>query len=588
MGAYMLRAGGRSHSLVQLSRFYAMLTLVVSCGGRSAHSDAEPHGSGGNESSSGGSGSAVGGRSAAASAADGGSSGDGGSAESETCAPGHAPLRRLRRSEYLNTITALFGDVGQTNAHLPSELGQFPTGILAEAQWIDLETTTAYFDLSKELAVRVTADAKALAEFAPCAATAAPDALRGCARSTIETFASKAFRRSPTTGEVDELLALHDSVRAAGGTFADATAAVISATLQAPDFLYRIEWGTDDSSRPDARQLTGDEMATRLSYLFWGAPPDDALRSAAKSGALANAAGVLTQAKRLLDDPRAHDTVAAFFDNFLQLYRLPDLHRSDPAYNPALGAQLQQATQRFLEAQIFGQKASWPSVLTAKQAFVNGPIAALYGIEGISGDALREVALDASQRLGLLTQVGPLVASLDSFTTNPTVRGNELMKTVLCREVPAEPPNVVFPGATDGPGTMRQRLEAVTSGPSCISCHHDMDQFGYAFENFDASGRYRSQDSGFPIDAAVDIAGVGPTSGPVELVRKLAALPETQACFAQRFAEFSLGKLLADDPGGACLKRDLSRRFEAAGYNVRQLLLDLTQTDAFLSLPKEP
>jgi Protein of unknown function (DUF1592)/Protein of unknown function (DUF1588)/Protein of unknown function (DUF1595)/Protein of unknown function (DUF1585)/Protein of unknown function (DUF1587) len=584
MRAFKSRWDGVSHSSFQLTGFFSVLALLVSCGGRAAHGNGGgEHETGGGETSSAGSAAAEGGASAIAGASD-----DGGSPAGDTCAPGRAPLRRLRRSEYLNTVAALFGDVSQISAQLPAELRHFPTGMLAEAQWIDSETTIAYFELSKELAARATNDPKALAELAPCAATAAPGALSACARTTIEAFASKAFRRSPTASEVDELLALHDSIRASGGTFAQATAGVISAILQAPDFLYRIEWGEGGGSRPDATQLTGEEMATRLSYLFWGAPPDEALRSAAKSGALSDAAGVLTQAKRLLDDPRAHDALAVFFDNLLQLYRLPDMHRSDPAYDPTLGSQLQQATQRFLEAQIFDQKASWPSVLTANQVFVNGPLSALYGIEGISGDALREVSLDSSQRLGLLTQAGPLVASFDGDVTNPTVRGNELMKSVLCREVPAEPLGIEFPPAADIPGAIRQRLEAVTSEPTCVPCHHDMDQLGYAFENFDTLGRYRNQENGFPIDAKVEVSGVGPTDGPVDLVRKLSALPETQACLAQRFAEFSLGKALADDPGGACLKQDLSRRFEAAGYNVRQLLLALTQTDAFLYLPKEP
>jgi hypothetical protein len=114
-----------------------------------------------------------------------------------------------------------------------------------------------------------------------------------------------------------------------------------------------------------------------------------------------------------------------------------------------------------------------------------------------------------------------------------------------------------------------------------------MDQLGFAFENFDAMGRYRSQEQGLEIDTQVDVTGIGPTNGPIELLTRLASLPETQACFARRFAEFGLGKSLATDPAGACLMQDIARRFEAAGYNVRRLLLELTQTDAFLYLPKD-
>jgi hypothetical protein len=180
------------------------------------------------------------------------------------------------------------------------------------------------------------------------------------------------------------------------------------------------------------------------------------------------------------------------------------------------------------------------------------------------------------------------MAGVRTDQTNPTQRGYRIMEKILCRDVPPEPPNLpALPSDPPVGATTRQRWSQFTAPSSCAPCHRDMDQLGYAFEAFDSMGRYRSQENGVDIDTKVDVTGLGPTSGPVELVKKLAALPETQACFAQRFAEFSLGKPLAGDPAGACLKQDITRRFEAAGYNVRQLLLDLTQTDAFLYLPKE-
>src|SRR6185369_16491749 len=102
--------------------------------------------------------------------------------------------------------------------------------------------------------------------------------------------------------------------------------------------------------------------------------------------------------------------------------------------------------------------------------------------------------------------------------------------------------------------TTRQRSASHISDPSCATCHRDMDQLGFAFENFDAMGRYRTQENGLPIDATADVTGIGPTNGPIELVQKLASLPETQACLAQRFAEFGLGKSLTADADGACLR----------------------------------
>jgi len=483
-------------------------------------------------------------------------------------------------------LSSLFGDVTEVTAELPFDRRSFPVGNWAESQQVGTEQAAAYSKVAKQLAERATHDSQALSELAACAAQPNPDA--ACARSTIESFASKAFRRPPTDPELDELLALHQSVSNSGGNFAQATAAVITAVLQAPEFLYRIEWGTDTGPRPEVRRLSGDEMASRLSYLFWGTSPDERLRAAAQSGALLEAGGIGREAVRLLEDPRSHAGLAAFFDDFLELYRLPALNPPEPAYSRELGVSLQRATQRFLEAQIFEKNASWPAVLTADKAFVNGPSSSLFGISGITGDEFREVALDTSQRLGLLTQPGVLMWGPVADGLIPIQRGYRLMEKVLCRHVPPEPPELSPILPEPAPGlTTRQRLTQWTAAASCRSCHHDMNDLGFAFENFDSIGRYRTQEQGLDIDTKVDVGGLGPTNGPIELVKKLSSLPETQACFAQRFAEFGLGKSLATDPAGACLTNDIARRFQAVGYDVRRLLFELTQTDAFLYLPRD-
>lgn len=573
-------AGIARDSRASLTAQFAGLSLVVllaGCGGRAERSE-RGAGSASAASNAGGA-SGTGGASAT-----GGTSEDGGSA-SETCAPGHAPLRMLTNAEYTRTVATLFGDDSVTTSGLPEEVRSFPVGS-SGTPGVGLDQAKAYFQMAKEVAERVTRDSKALGALAPCAAAAQPEA--SCARTTIAAFAAKAFRRTPTEPELNELQALHTSIMSAGGNFVDATRAVIAAVLQGPDFLYRVEWGTDEGPRPDVRQLTGDEMATRLSYLFWGTSPDEGLSAAAQSGALLDPNGIAKQAARLFDDPRSHDGLAAFFDDFLELYRLPQLQRSDPAYSSAVGVALQEATQRFLESQIFEHDASWPAVLTSNKAFVNGAVSNLYGVVGITGDQWQEVSLDPTERRGLLTHPSSLMVGLQSDGTNPTQRGYRIMEKILCRDVPPEPPDLpALPTDPPANATTRQRWSQLTSSPVCAACHRDMDQLGYALEVFDSLGRYRTQENGLDIDTSVDVTGLGPTTGPVELVNKLAVLPETQACLAQRFAEFGLGKALAADPAGACLKQDIARRFEATGYNVRQLLLALTQTDAFLYLPKE-
>jgi hypothetical protein len=566
------------------------MVLAAGCG-RTSNDGTRESGSGGATPSAGAAATAGGASAAAANAggssAAAGASDDGGSTGSETCAPGAAPLRRLTRAEYISSLSALFGDVTEATALLPQEFHSFPIGNWAESQSVGVDQATAYARVAKQLAERATREPGTLVRFAACAAQPKPDT--ACVRTTIATLASKAFRRTPTEQELNELLSLHASITDSGADFAQATAAVITAILQAPEFLYRIEWGTDEGPRPEVQRLSGDEMASRLSYLFWGTAPDQGLRAAAQSGALLEPDGIMREAMRLLDDQRSRAGLSAFFDDFLELYRLPELRPADPEFSAELGVSVGQATQRFLEAQIFGKKASWPSVLTANTAFVNARVASLFGVAGITGDEWREVQLDPTERLGLLTQPSLLMMSSVFEYANPTRRGYRMMEKVLCRHVEPEPPEVlqVLPEPQTGVMTTRQRWTQAHSGPACVSCHHDMDQLGFALGNFDGMGRYRTHEQGLEIDTKVDITGLGPTNGPIELVTRLASLPETQACFARRFAEFGLGKSLASDPAGACLAQDIAHRFEVAGYDVRQLLLALTQTDAFLYLPKD-
>lgn len=505
------------------------------------------------------------------------------------CAPGHAPLRRLTRFEYSNTVRDLLGDTSDPGSELPAELNFAEFSNNAAAQTVSAELAQAYFTVAKGVATRATSTPASLVQLVPCAADVSDATADACARTFVGSFGQAAYRRALSDAELAELIELHASVRAAGGDFAAATAAVIAAVLQAPDFLYRLEWGASDPALPGVRRPSGDEMATRLSYLFWGTQPDAALRAAAAAGALGNAAGVKVQATRLLDDPRSHAVVAYFFDSLLPVDALLDATRSDPGYSKAFGQRAHEATQRFLEHEIFEQSGSWSSVLSATYAFGDASIADVYGVSGVQGDTLQQFQLDPKERGGLLTQVGVLAGTV---TTNngasPSRRGAFIQRQILCRATgPAhmESPSLAVTG--DGL-TVRERWTRVTSNPACQPCHQEMDAIGLSLGNYDALGRYQSLDNGQPIDAHADISGVGSIQGPVELARTLATLPEAQACFVQHWLEFGYGRSLGDTDADQCLTHNLNRAFKDAGFNIRKLLIELTQTDAFLYLSEEP
>jgi hypothetical protein len=511
------------------------------------------------------------------------------------CAPAPAPMRRLSHVEYDNTVLDLL-HLPNASAGLEIEVDEIPWygfGNEAEGRPVSAGLVESYRTSAIELATQATASEAALAAIAPCAATITPDTAEVCAHSTVTALGTAAFRRALTTEDEAALLALHSEVRQAGGTFAEATAAVIAALLQSPEFLYRVELGTDDpvaTNTVRARRPSGEEMAVRLSYLFWASLPDDVLVRAAAAGELQTAAGVRAQAVRMLDDPRAHRVVRHFFDSLFGLDVLPSLQHDPtlyPTYSPAIGQAMREETLSFAENEVFAADGSWPSLLTAPYTFVNEPLAAFYDIAGVSGLDFRKVAIDTTRRLGLLTQGGPLTGLGGSDRTNPIIRGGFIANRLLCRGISLESetllkmvPLPLNPKDVTG----RERVTTATDSPLCTQCHDTMNPLGFALENYDAVGLYREQDNGETIDAQVTVPGIdGAINGGVGLARALAQSPEAQSCFADEWVAYAYGTKLGG--ADACLTQTVREAFRRSGFNLKQLLIDLTQTDAFLFLP---
>jgi hypothetical protein len=506
---------------------------------------------------------------------------------------GRAPLRRLTRFEYNNTVRDLLGDETSPANALPSEEIGNGFGNDADAQAVSSLLAEQYAAVGEEVALRATSSPASLGRLAACAA----DVHEGtdlttenaCARALIEDFATRAYRRPLEPGEADELFALQQSIREAS-TFATSIAAVIEAVLQSPDFLYRVEWGIID---PEGRRRpSGYEMATRLSYFLWGSLPDDELLAAAESGDLTNDAGVLEQAARMLDDPRSRPVVRFFFDHLLPISGLADLERDPsryPAYSPALGALMREETHRFLEYEIFEGSGTWPGILTADYTFANEALAQFYGIPGVQGDEFQKVPIDTTQRLGLLTQAGLVAGPIHSNETNPVVRGAFIVQKIMCMTIPLPTADDVVDDVTppdpDSGATARERFSRHSEDPTCRGCHQLMDPVGFPLESYDPVGLWRDTENGVTLDLSGSVPGAeGTIDGPVELVAKIAEQPQTHACFAKHWSSFAYGRTLGVDD--QCTSSLIEDRFEASGYDVFELLLGLTQTDDFLYLPQ--
>jgi hypothetical protein len=209
----------------------------------------------------------------------------------------------------------------------------------------------------------------------------------------------------------------------------------------------------------------------------------------------------------------------------------------------------------------------------------------------VTGATFRKVPLDATQRLGLLTQGAVMAGTTTSNLTNPVLRGAFVARQLMCRPLvlPSDPDllAMIKPPDPYSGKTARERYSAHSREPVCSACHRQMDPIGLTFENFDAVGRFRTTENGVPLDPSGELPGVpGAVQNAVGLVQTLAMQEDAQACFASHWLEYSYGRTLtASDVADACLKEQIQSAFKASGYNVKQLLLDLTQTEAFLSLP---
>ncbi|HKU41914.1 MAG TPA: DUF1592 domain-containing protein [Polyangiales bacterium] len=503
-----------------------------------------------------------------------------------------APLRRLTSFEYDNSVRDLLGDDSSPARAFPSEEIGNGFGNDADAQGVSSLLAEQYATVAEAIAQRATATPAALARLDACTQSLTAASEPACARKIVDRLGTSAFRRPLARDEGDELYALYAAARTEA-PFAAALATVIEAIVQAPDFLYRVELGVADAAQPGRRRVSGDEMATRLSYLLWQTLPDESLRLAAARGELATAQGVSSHARRMLDDPRSRPVVRYFFDNLLPIASLTQLERDRalyPDWNAEIGRLMHEETQTFLEHEIWSGPGTWPAALTAPYTYVNEALAKFYGIPGVKGAAFQKVPLDPTRQLGVLTQGAFLAGTTASNHTNPVIRGAFIARELLCRPLalPSDPAllAMIKPPDPYSAKTARERYAAHRTQPVCAGCHQQMDPIGLTFENFDPVGRYRTTENGAPIDASGELPGApGTVRNAVGLVQALAALDETHACFATRMLEFGYGRSLKkSDASDACLQEQIQAAFKASGYDIKQLLLDLTQTEAFLYL----
>ena len=490
--------------------------------------------------------------------------------------PGRAPMRRLTRNEYDNTVAFLFDDASRPATRLMDD----ERGVVsADARTVTTLLANQYMVTAEDVSERATEDLDALL---PC--DRGVDSEDACAQAFVAQTGRRAFRRPVSTDESERLMTLFQVLRDEQG-FRGGVRGVIEAMLQSPAFLYRVELPAataDAIVRLDAYQL-----ATRLAFLLWQSAPDDALLDRAEAGDLDTDAGVASVASEMLTDARAEPAIQAFFHHYLELDQLDELTKDEatfPDFNPEIAELMGQETEAFVREVLSEESGDWRTLLTADWTMLNGPLAEYYGIEGVTGDDFVRVDVDPNYHSGLLTHGSVMATRGRSNSTHPVHRGMFVRAKLLCGDVPDVPEGLVIdPPDPDPTLTYREQLVEHRSEAYCASCHALMDPLGFAFEHFGGDGRFRLDDNGLDIDATGDIVGSdvnGSFDGAPDLAQHVIASEQAQECFGGALFEFGIGRALQRED--QCSVQTMMESFHDEGFDVRRLLVSLTQTEAFL------
>jgi hypothetical protein len=476
--------------------------------------------------------------------------------ETQAWYKGNVMSRRLTASEYANAVKHLTGQPLLATEVPPSDgAGGEGFDTVGDA----LFTSPIHLEAYLSVADRVidAAIAKQLGGESPDGTKLIPTLPKSidgssslddqqAARETLRTFARRAWRRPVGDDEVQRLMQLYDRVATAGASFTSAIGQPLKAVMVSPHFLFVVE---SEPAESGVQRITPHQLATRLSLLVWSSIPDEALLEKADSGQLYEDDVLRSEIKRMLADPKARGLGENFGLQWLGLRNFGEVKPDPklfPEFNAELASDMREEAIAMVTA-IFRDDAPLTDLVAARYAFVNGRLAAHYGIDLPDDAPWQRVDLSDGKRGGVITMASVLTSASYPRRTSPVLRGRWLLDELLGARVPPPPPNVPAleeaGEATATTLTMRQRLEVHRQNPDCASCHDRMDPLGFGLENFDAIGRWRSLDHDLPIDATGKLPSGETFDGPEQLKSILMnRSDEFQKHFVRKLLGFALGR----------------------------------------------
>jgi hypothetical protein len=499
------------------------------------------------------------------------------------------PIRRLTRFEYNNTVRDLIGDTTNPADVLPPEEEVAGFNNQAAALTTSDLLIEQYQKVAEDVAARAVQNIGSL--IPDC--DPGVDGADTCATRFIDDFAMRAFRRPVTLSESTRYKSLFDSAIADPdlGRFEDGLQMVIEAVLQSPSFLYRVEVGEETPIEGDVVPFTSWEMATKLSYMLWNTMPDAELFAAASADELRTKEQIEAQARRMVDDDKARDLIRNFHTQWLQLGHLDSVTKDTgvyPEFRGSLRDLWKEEIQRLIEYVILEDDGSLNTLLTADFSFMNEELAAFYGedvVDNVSGTEFQRVQLNPERRAGLVSTAGIMATHANLNQSSPVFRGKFVREQLMCDTLPL-PPNdlVIEPPELDPTKTTKEQFEEIGANPACSGCHSLMNPIGFIFEHYDGIGQWRDEQNGKPIDAVGEVVLTedidGTYDGAVELAQALAASEQVRECVASQWFRFGYNRTVTQED--RCSMDQLAESFAASGYDIKELLVGLTQTNAFL------
>jgi hypothetical protein len=409
---------------------------------------------------------------------------------------------------------------------------------------------------------------------------------RSCAARILETLAARAFRRPPTSSDRATLSHFFELGRAESrgdGGFDAGIVMGLRRILASPDFVLRIE--RDNERGAPVHRVSETELATRLSFFLWSTLPDARLLQLAKEQRLSQPAVLDSEVRRMLADPKSCALVDNFAGQWLYLRNLANINPAPgefPDFDDNLRAAMRREVELLVDSVIHDDR-NVVDLMTAPDTFVNERLARHYGIPNVYGDHFRRVVLANDDRRGLLGKGAILLVTSLATRTSPVVRGKWILENIVGTPPQPPPPNIPTLDETPvGPQakTLRERMELHRKNPPCSGCHRVMDPIGFALENYDAIGRWRTKDEGAAVDASGRLMDGSAVSGPASLRDALVRNPDVFVrTMTEKLMTYALGRGLEATDMPAV--RTVTRSAAGGGYRFSALVLGIVRSVPF-------